>query len=151
MTANSKNASTVYFTPEEIHRIRATISSTLHHASQLKGTRRQPRNATIAIRETTAASLMADMAGACQNQDQGETLPILTVGRPYSPCTLPTLDLQPMKLSELCMETHHRGYKLIMKRAAGVRGQGLSAVVQLATRSWTLMEELDGGGDAERL
>jgi tetratricopeptide (TPR) repeat protein len=94
---------------------------------------------------------MSDMEGSCQNQDQRETLPVLTIGQPYPPCILPTSDLQPMKMSELSVETHHRGYKLIVKRAAGVRGQGLSPVVQLATRSWTLVEELDGDGDAERL
>lgn len=151
MTANPRDATTVYFTPEEVNRIRTTVSSALHHASQLQGTRRQPRDATIAIREVTAASLMADMAASCHSQDQGETLPILTVGRPYTPCTLPTLDLQPMRLSELCMETHHRGYKLILKRAAGARGQGLSPVVQLTTRSWTLVQDFHREGDVERL
>lgn len=151
MTANPKDATTVYFTPQEVHRIRTTISSALHHASQLKGTRRQPRDATIAIREVTAASLMADMAASCHGQDRGETLPILTVGQPYPPCTLPTSHLQPMRLSDLCMETHHRGFKLILKRAAGARGQGLSPVVQLTTRSWALVQDFHGEGDVERI
>lgn len=151
MTTRPNSASTVFFTPEEINRIRTTVSSTLQHASQLRGTPRQPRDAASSIREATAASLMADMAVSSRSQGQGESLPVLTVGRPYAPCTVPTSELSPIKLADLRLETHHRGRKLILKRAAGVRGKGVSAVVQLAARSWTLVRDVDGEGDVERL
>ncbi|KKY31772.1 putative tpr domain-containing protein [Diaporthe ampelina] len=151
MATRPNNASTVYFAPEEIHRIRATVSSTLQHASQLKGTPRQPRDAASSTRDATAASLLADMAGSSQCRGRGDTLPILTVGQPYAPCTTPTADLRPMRLADLRVETHHRGRKLMLERAAGVGGKGLSAVVQLAGRSWALVQEVEGEGDVERL
>lgn len=152
MTGRPENASTVYLTPQEIHRIRSTVSSTIQLASKLTGSPRQPRDSASSIREATAASLMVDMAGSSQGQDLYETVPILTVGRAYPPCTIPTSDLQPMRLSKLRMETHHRGYKLMLKRAPGVRGQGVSAVVQLKLRSWVLVQDLEGNGDdLERL
>lgn len=151
MARRPNNASTVFFTPEEIHRICTTVSSTLHHASQLKGTPRQPRDVATSIREATAASLMADMAVSSRNQGQDESLPVLTVGQPYPPCIVPTSDLRLIKLADLRLETHHRGCKLILKRAAGVRGKGVSAVVQLAARSWTLVQCVDGEEDVERL
>lgn len=150
MSTRPNNADTVYFTPQEIHRIRTTVLSTLQHATELKGTPRKPRDAPSSIREATGASLMADMAGSPRNQGRGDTLPILTAGQPYPPCTTPTSDLHPMKLSDLRMETHHRGCKLVLKRAAGVR-MGLSAVVQLAARSWMLAQDVDGEDDVERL
>lgn len=151
MTTRPNNASTVFFTPEEINRIRTTVSSTLQHASQLRGTPRQPRDAASSIREATAASLMADMAVSSRSQEQGESLPVLTVGQPYAPCTVPASELSLMKLADLRVETHHRGCKLVLRRAAGVRGKGVSAVVQLAARSWTLVQDVDGEGGMERL
>lgn len=151
MPTHHNTASTVYFTPQEIQRIRTTVSSTIRNASQLKGTPRQPRDVPSSIREATSASLMADMAVSSRNQSRGETLPVLTVGQPYPPCTTPTSELHLMKLADLLMETHHRGSKLILKRAAGVRGKGLSAVVQLAARSWTIVQDVEVEGDVERL
>lgn len=151
MTIRPNNADTVFFTPEEIHRIRTTVSSTLQQAFQLKGTPRQPRDAASSIREATAASLMADMAVSSRRQGRGESLPVLTVGQPYPPCTVPTSDLRPIRLAGLRVETHHRGCKLVLKRAAGVRGKGVSPVVQLAARSWTLVRDADREGDLERL
>lgn len=141
----------VYLTHQEIHRIRNTTSTTLQHASQLKGTPRKPRAAESSIREATSASLMADMAGSSRNKGRGETLPVLTVGQPYPPCTTPTSELRLVQLADLRMETHHRGCKLILKRAAGVRGKGLSAVVQLVARSRTLVQDVEEEGDVERL
>lgn len=149
MTTRANSASTVYFTPEEINRIRTTVSSTLQHASHLKGTPRQPRDAASSIREATAASLMADMAVSSRDHGRGDTLPVLTVGQPYSPCAVPTSDLRPIRLADLRVETHHRGCKLVLTRAAGVRGKGLSAIVQLAARSWTLVQDVDGEGDVD--
>lgn len=152
MTTRANSASTVYFKPVEITRIRETVSSTLQHAAHLRGTPRQPRDAASSIGEATAASLMADMAGSSRKQSRGETLPVLTVGQPYPPCAAPTSDLRLIKLADLRVETHHRGCKLVLERAAGARGRGLSAVVQLAARSWALVQDVDGGEeDVERL
>lgn len=149
MTTRPNNASTIYFTPEEINRIRTTVSSTLQHASHLRGSPRQPRDAASSIREATAASLMADMAVSSRNQGRGDTLAVVTVGQPYPACAVPTSDLRHMQLTDLRVETHHRGCKLVLTRAAGIRGKGLSAVVQLTARSWTLVQDVDGEGDVD--
>lgn len=151
MGNRGNNASTVYFTPEEIDRIRATASSALENASQLRGTPRQPRDVVASLQRATAASLMADMAASTRNQSRGETLPVLTVGQPYPPCSVSSSDLRVMKLADLVVETHHRGRKLVLKRAAGVGGRGLGAVVQPAARSWTIVQDADGEGEVERL
>lgn len=151
MGSRGDNTGTVYFTPEEIDRIRATASAALENASQLRGTHRRPRDAVASLRQATAASLMADMAASTRDQSRGETLPVLTVGRPYPPCTVPTSDLRTTKLEDLVMETHHRGRKLVLKRAAGIGGKGLGAVVQLAARSWTIVQDAGGEGEVERL
>lgn len=148
MAGRRNDASTIYFTPEEINRIRATASSALENASQLRGIPRQPRDATSSLRQATGASLMADMAGSSRTR---EALPVLTVGQPYPPCSVPTSDLRVMKLAELVMETHHRGRKLVLKRAAGVGGRGLGAVVQLAARSWAILQDVGGADEVERL
>ena len=91
---------------------------------------------------------MADMGGAPDPdmmQTQGKTsttIPVIGVGQPYPPCTTPLSDLKPMKMADLKMETHHRGYKLVVKRE--------SPVVTLVARSWTMVQDEDGS-DAERL
>ncbi|KAK5133836.1 hypothetical protein LTR08_007167 [Meristemomyces frigidus] len=66
----------------------------------------------------------------------------LAVGCPYPPCTVPTRDLQPIRHSELRMDTHHRGRVLTLRRIA--------PVVKLTARSWTVTQESSSGG-TERL
>ncbi|CAN8104594.1 unnamed protein product [Discula destructiva] len=145
-------SSTVYFTPKEIDRIRTVITTTLQNAEHLRGSPRQPRvGVPAAIRQATAASLAADMAASASllSPDAGtgggrDTLPILTVGQPYPPCSIPTHKLQPMSLTDLRAETHHRGRKLVLNRA--------SPVVRLAARSWAMMrDECGEAGVMERL
>jgi tetratricopeptide (TPR) repeat protein len=91
---------------------------------------------------------MADMGGApdpdtAQTKGRhGGTLPALAVGQPYPPCTVSLQDLQPMKLTDLRMDTHHRGRRLTVKRA--------SPVVPLMARSWTMVQD-EAGGEIERL
>ena len=51
-------------------------------------------------------------------------------------------NLQPMELSDLCMDTHHRGRVLRVRRVA--------AVVKLVTCSWTVVQE-QSSGEMERL
>lgn len=65
------------------------------------------------------------------------------VGCPYPPCTVSLEDLQPLKLADLRMDTHHRGHVLIVRRIADV--------VRLAARSWTVVEEVEFSDEAERL
>ncbi|KAK3942908.1 hypothetical protein QBC46DRAFT_379061 [Diplogelasinospora grovesii] len=135
----SHDGNTVFLSPQEAERIRNTVKDRLTKCSEVAGNVRETRDVKGSISQATGASLMADTGGA-----QRETLPALAVGQTYPPCTASLQDLQPMKLSDLKMETHHRGRKLTVKRA--------SPVVVLSARSWTMVQDQEGGGDEiERL
>ncbi|XXH02260.1 hypothetical protein Hte_008629 [Hypoxylon texense] len=147
--APQHDENTVFMTEQEADRIRNTIKIRLQKCSELAGHAREPREPKDAIRQATGASLMADMGAAdpdaAQTRTQRGTLPAMAVGQPYPPCAIPLRDLQPMKLSDLRMDIHHRGRRLAVKRA--------SPVVTLVARSWTMVYGEDGeeGGEIERL
>jgi tetratricopeptide (TPR) repeat protein len=137
----SQNTNTIFLTEQESERIRNTAKDTLKKCSELVGHARETRDSKTAISQATGASLMADM-NMSQTKGQGDTLPALALGQPYPPCTLSLQDLQPMKLAQLQMATHHRGRRLTVKRA--------SPVVTLTARSWTMVQD-EEGDDTERL
>ena len=89
---------------------------------KLVGHGREPRDLKAAIAQATSASLIADMGGAWDSgvthaKIQGGTLPAVAVGRPYPPCIVSLQDLEPMKLADLRMDTHHRDRRLTVKRS----------------------------------
>ncbi|KAK7190032.1 TPR domain protein [Paraphaeosphaeria sporulosa] len=137
----STQENTVFLTEKEAERIRNTVKETIRKSSELCGHARESRDAKSAISQATGASLMADME-SMQSSGRGETLPALAVGEVYPPCTVTSEELEPMKISELKMDTHHRGRRLHVKRA--------SPVVVLTARSWVMVEDAEGG-DIERL
>lgn len=146
--AHQNDGYTIYLTEPEAQRIRKTAKDRNKRCLEVKDNARKPREATSAIQQATGASLMADMGGAPDpdmTQAQGGTLPALTVGQPYPPCT-DALEgaggLQEMKFTDLKLETHHRGKKLVIKRA--------SPVVTLAVRSWCMVQD-EEGKETERL
>jgi tetratricopeptide (TPR) repeat protein len=146
--AHQNDGYMIYLTEPEAERMRKTAKDRNKWCSKVSGNARTPREAIAAIQEATGASLMADMGGAPDpdmTQAQGGTLPAFTVGQPYPPCTKPlegTGELQEMKISDLRLETHHRGKKLVIKRA--------SPVVTLAVRSWCMVQD-EEGKQTERL
>ncbi|KAK4040436.1 hypothetical protein C8A01DRAFT_46245 [Parachaetomium inaequale] len=134
------DGTTVYLTEQEADRIRSRVKTTIERCSVITGHARQPRDAKDAISQATGAALVADMSSMSMTKAQ-ESLPALAVGQPYPPCIAPLHELQPMKLSDLHLETHHRGRQLFVKRA--------SPVVTLTTKSWTMVQ--DDAGETERL
>ncbi|KAH5568768.1 hypothetical protein HBI24_225390 [Parastagonospora nodorum] len=143
--AHQNHSNTIYLTEQDSNRIRATAKNRIKTASEAKGNGRQPREATPSIQQATGASLMADMGGAPDpdmTEAQGGTLPALTIGAPYPACTLDLDELEEMAFTDLKMETHHRGKKLVIKRA--------SPVVGLAIRSWCMVQD-EEGKETERL
>ncbi|KAH6649414.1 hypothetical protein F5144DRAFT_634810, partial [Chaetomium tenue] len=136
--ASEPDGSTIYLTEKEAERIRTTVISNTKKRSELAGHARAPREAKDAIGQATGAALMADMGSMTAQQ---ESMPALAVGDPYPPCIASLSELQPMKLSDLRMETHHSGFQLRIKRA--------SPVVTLSTRSWTMVQ--DDAEETERL
>jgi tetratricopeptide (TPR) repeat protein len=148
MANSQREDNTIYLTEKEAERIQNTVKERLKKCEEQSGNAKEPRDKLAAHQAATGAALMADMGGAPDPdmmQTQGKTsttIPVIGVGRPYPPCTTPLSDLEPMKMSDLKTETHHRGRKLVVKRE--------SPVVTLVARSWTMVQDEDGS-DAERL
>ncbi|KAF2655824.1 SET domain-containing protein [Lophiostoma macrostomum CBS 122681] len=135
--ASQSQANTIFLTEQEAERIQTTVKERAKKCSELAGQTREFRDAKSAISQATGASLMADMGGA-PDPDMADTqgqkaIPTIAVGQPYPPCIVSLQNLEPMKFTDLKMETHHRGKKLIIRRA--------SPVVTLAARSWTMVQD----------
>ncbi|KAF1916621.1 hypothetical protein BDU57DRAFT_497419 [Ampelomyces quisqualis] len=143
--ASQDRGNTIYLTEQEAERIRKRAKERAEKCSEVKNNEREPREATPSIQQATGASLMADMGGAPDPdmiQAQGGTLPAVILDQPYPPCTVSLDELEPMSITDLKMETRHRGKKLAIKRA--------SPVVGLAVRSWCMVQDEDGK-ETERL
>jgi tetratricopeptide (TPR) repeat protein len=143
--SSQDHGNTIFLTEKEAQRIRNTAKDRVKKCSEVKGNGREPREATPSIQQATGASLMADMGGAPDpdmTQSQGGSLPAVAVGQPYPPSTASLDDLEEMSLTDLKMETHHHGKKLVIKRA--------SPVVGLAVRSWCMIQD-EEGKETERL
>ncbi|KAH7406679.1 hypothetical protein DE146DRAFT_399757 [Phaeosphaeria sp. MPI-PUGE-AT-0046c] len=143
--SSKSQGQTIYLTEQEAERIRNTAKGRVKKCAESKNTARESRDAIPSIQQATGASLMADMGGAPDpdmTRSQGGQLPAIAVGQPYPPCTVAIDGLVPMSFSDLKIETHHRGKKLIIKRA--------SPVVGLAVRSWCMVQDEDGK-ETERL
>ncbi|KAK2022416.1 tetratricopeptide [Colletotrichum zoysiae] len=134
---------TVLLTEQEAQRIRTTVQETRKQCLERKGNAREFRDAHATVSQATGTSLMMDM-GSMTGQGQRDTLPALGVGQTYPPSTASLEALEPMKFSELQMDTHHRGRSLIVKRA------NRCPVVTLAARSWTVVQD-DEEKETERL
>lgn len=135
---------TVFLTEKEVERIKTTVNTTLKKCSELSGKPREPpADPRAAIGEANSEAFMADMGGmGLGGQGRGDKLPAVAVGLVYPPSTAPLRDLQPMKLADLKMDTHHRGRRLTVKR--------VSLVVTHAARSWTVVQD-EATKDTERL
>ena len=145
--ASQNERTTIYLTEQEAERIRNTVKEKSRRSLEQAGHVREHRDKTAALQQATGASLMADMGGApdpdmSQTKGRGDTIPVVVVGQPYPPCAVSLEDLKPMKISELLMDTHHRGRKLTVKRT--------SPVVTLVARAWTMVQD-EEGEDTERL
>ncbi|KAF3065169.1 hypothetical protein GL218_02707 [Daldinia childiae] len=144
--ASQQDGHTVFMTEQEAERIRNIAKNRLKKCSELAGHSREKRDAIASKQQATGASLMADMGAPdpdlAQTKGRAGTFPALPVGQVYPPCTTSLQDLEPIKLVDLKIETHHRGRRLTVKRA--------SPVVLLIARPWTMVQE-EGEEDMERL
>ncbi|KAG0652980.1 SET domain-containing [Hyphodiscus hymeniophilus] len=127
---------TVFLTPEEDAHVRNTLKGRLQKCQKLAGQPREPGDPIARLQQVTGASLMADMNFAAElgleaPKRQRDAMVAFAVGHPYPPCIASIEDLQPMELSELRMDTHHRGRVLTVRRKA--------PVVQLQASSWTVV------------
>ncbi|KAK2037417.1 tetratricopeptide [Colletotrichum somersetense] len=139
--AGKSDDNTIFLAEQEEKRIKKVVEERVKRCTELVGHAREPRDSHSAISQATGASLMLDMGKMTHQRDTKGSLPVLVVGSTYPPCTVPLKDLQPMKLTDLRMETHHRGHFLTVKR--------VSPVITLTARSWTIVQDEAGG--TERL
>ena len=127
--------------------MRKTLNGRLQKCQSLAGQPRVPGDPKTRMNQVTMASLLADMTagpepGLKAQKGRPDAVVAFAVGSPYPPCTLLLQDLRPMKLSDLRMDTHHRGRVLTVQRAA--------PVVKLVAWSWTVVQE-DSSAKTERL
>ncbi|TVY18264.1 Histone-lysine N-methyltransferase SMYD3 [Lachnellula arida] len=133
----SPTQSTIFLTPEETERMRNTFKTRLQRCKDLAGQPRLFGDSRARLNQVAIASFISDITTA-QRQD---SIVAFAVGCPYPPCALSLHDLQPIKLSDLGMDTHHRGCVLSVRRVA--------PVVKLVAFSWTVVQ--DSSGETERL
>jgi tetratricopeptide (TPR) repeat protein len=137
---------TILLAEHEAQNIQDSVRHWLARRKEVAGTRRRSRSPAAAIREATGISLMLDMGGSVDPDLVGKSSgqpsrPLIVLDQPYQPSVMDIKDLQPTKLADLCMETHHRGFVLKVKR--------VSPVISLTVKSWAIVQDMYG--EAERL
>ncbi|KXL47750.1 hypothetical protein M433DRAFT_63819 [Acidomyces richmondensis BFW] len=139
MSHNPAEESGLIFMPSyEAERIATKIKSRLSRCEQSKGLMRKSRDQNSSARLRSMAGLLSDMApdekyNQIEHSSQKFTIPVLLSGMPYPPCTVPINELRHICLSDLHIETHHRGSLLMLQRT--------SPVVKFRTYSWTVVRD----------
>jgi len=138
---------TIFLTPEEDERVRKTFRGRLQKCQALAGQPRVPSDPRSSLNQMATASLLSDITVAPESKPRApkgqlDAMVAFGVGNPYPPCTVLLQDLQPMKLSDLQIDMHHRGRVLTVRR--------VSPVVKLLAFSWTVVQE-EFSGETERL
>lgn len=138
--------STLFMLPAESERICKTVQDLIQQRKEQKGHPRKQRGYKDLIEHAISASLMQDLSfaafGLSVAKKTKETMVAYGIGQPYPPCVIGIAELQPMELSELRIETHHRGYFIRLRR--------VSPVAILEASSWTVVQG-DVSNDVERL
>ncbi|KAL6407529.1 TPR domain-containing protein [Ilyonectria robusta] len=127
---------TLFMTPEESVRIQKTVQDRMQKCQERAGQSRERSDPSTLIQQATSVSLMQDLSFAAFGlgtlKKSQDTMVAYAVGRPYLPCTANLEDLQPMKLADLRMETHHLGRVLSLRR--------VSPVAELEASSWAVVQ-----------
>ncbi|KAL2672171.1 hypothetical protein Neosp_012871 [[Neocosmospora] mangrovei] len=136
---------TLFMTREESHRVQNTVRDHLKKLEQEANLPWETMDSHALIQKATSASLMQDLSSAAiglRAPKSKEAMLAYDVGRPYPPCTAKLQDLKHMKISELKMESHHRGFVLALRR--------VSPVVELEALSWAIFQG-ESPDEVERL
>jgi tetratricopeptide (TPR) repeat protein len=139
--ASTQQRHTVFLTPEEDERVRKTLKGRLQKCEEFAGQPREAGDSHSRLSSLTSAVLMSDFSDMAGEGSGEDAMSAFAVGQQYPPCIVPLQDLEPMQLSDLRMNTHHRGKVLSVKRPV--------AVQILKVTSWTVVE--DASGETERL
>ncbi|EFR04965.1 hypothetical protein MGYG_07968 [Nannizzia gypsea CBS 118893] len=141
-------SATLFMTPEESRRVQKTAQEHAQKCQEKAGQPREAEETKALVQQAVGKSVMDDFAaaaldlGTMSKDKSDDTMPAYTVGRSYLPCTANLVDLEPIRISELRMETHHRGRVLSLRR--------ISPVVKLRLSSWAIVQEA-GSDEADRL
>lgn len=134
---------TIHISPKEAERIQTRIKDRRQKCKKSAGQAREATDKGVMHQHITMLNLNNDMelmGGGGAPKSEGIT--VLPIEKPYMPSTASLDELTPMKLSDLKMETHHKGQKLAVRRK--------EAVVEQKAHTWTAVEE-EGSDDMERL
>jgi tetratricopeptide (TPR) repeat protein len=134
---------TIHISPKEAERIQTRIKNRRQQCKKSVGQAREPTEKGVLHQHITMLNLNNDMdlmGGGGGQESEGIT--VLPIEKPYLPSTASLDELTSMRLSELKMETHHKGRKLSVRRK--------EAVVEQKAHTWTAVEE-EGSEDVERL
>ncbi|KAL4732053.1 hypothetical protein ACLX1H_001060 [Fusarium chlamydosporum] len=139
-------SNTLFMSPVESARIQSTVRDRRKQLDERKGQPREHKDANVLIEQAISASLMQDLSSAAfglgTSKKSKETMPAYGIGDPYPPCTKKLDDLESMRLKDLRMETHHKGYFLSLRR--------VSPVAILEASSWAVVQDLTSD-DSERM
>ncbi|RSL48431.1 hypothetical protein CEP54_012943 [Fusarium duplospermum] len=136
---------TLFMTHEESHRIQSTVRDRLKKLEEQAGQPWEAVDSYALIQQATSTSLMQDLSSVASGlgaSKSKETMLAYAIGRPYLPCTTKLQDLKHMSISELKMESHHRGFVLALRR--------VSPVAELETSSWAVVQG-EYSNEVERL
>ncbi|RMJ10335.1 hypothetical protein CDV36_010035 [Fusarium kuroshium] len=136
---------TLFMTPEESCRVQSTVRDRLKKLDEQAGQPWKAVDSYALIQQATSTSLMQDLSAAAFGlgaPKSKETMLAYLVGCPYLPCTTKLQDLKHMEISELKMESHHRGFVLALRR--------VSPVAELEASSWAVVQG-ESSDDMERL
>ncbi|EEU36245.1 uncharacterized protein NECHADRAFT_122942 [Fusarium vanettenii 77-13-4] len=136
---------TLFMTHEESHRVQNIVRGHLKKLEQQANLPWETMDSHGLIQQATSASLMQDLSSAAfglGTPKSKETMLAYDVGRPYPPCATKLRDLKHMRVSELKMESHHRGFVLALRR--------VSPVAELEASSWAVFQG-ESPDEVERL
>ncbi|KAJ5356672.1 tpr domain-containing protein [Penicillium concentricum] len=136
-------ANVLYLTPDEASRVQDTLRDLSKKCRKQRGEPREARNRKGEIQQAVSMSLFQDLSLSFGGGRSNNSMVAYTTGEQYPPCLKDVSQLEPMELSELRMDTHHRGKKLILRR--------VSPVVELQLSSWTVVQTDQRSEDVERL
>lgn len=132
---------TLFMTPEESERVTKKFQQGLEQRTTRAGAPWKAEDRKGLIQHATSTSLMQELSlaslgfGGAAPQKSDDTMMTYAIGKAYPPSVADAKDLKPMKVSELVLEGHHRGKKLVVRR--------ISPVAELKTSSWAAVEGVD--------
>jgi tetratricopeptide (TPR) repeat protein len=139
-------SNTLFMSPEESARIQATVWDRLKQRKEQKGQPREHKDTKTLVEQAVSTSLMQDLSSAAFGfgapRKTKETMPAYGIGEPYLPCIKKLDELEPMKLKDLQMETHHRGHFISLRR--------VSPVAILEASSWAVVQDMSSD-EVERI